>query len=70
MLVLSRRLGETIVIDGNIHLTVIAVKGAQVRIAVEAPPAIRIDRKEVHDSRTQRDNSCPSALETDRAAHG
>lgn len=48
MLVLSRRVGETIVIDGRIRVVVTAVKGNQVRLGIEAPPEVRIDRSEVH----------------------
>jgi carbon storage regulator len=48
MLVLTRRIGEEIVIDGNIRVTVTSVKGDKVRIGVSAPPNIRVDRAEVH----------------------
>jgi carbon storage regulator len=51
MLVLARRLGEQIVIDGNIVLTVVEVKGEQVRLGIKAPPSVTVDRKEVHDRR-------------------
>ena len=63
MLILSRRPGEEIVIDGNIRLTIIAVKGSQVRIGIRAPPQIRVDRKEVHDGRTEQDFAPPSTSE-------
>ena len=63
MLVLWRRPGEEIVIDGNIRLKIIAVKGSQVRIGIRAPPQIRVDRKEVHDGRTEQDLVPPSTLE-------
>jgi carbon storage regulator len=47
MLVLSRKLNETIVIDDNIRITVIGVKGAQVRLGIEAPEEIGIYREEL-----------------------
>jgi carbon storage regulator len=53
MLVLTRRIGDEIVIDGNIHVKVVAVKGDKVRIGVEAPPFIQVDRKEVHERRAE-----------------
>ena len=53
MLVLARRTGEQIVIDGNIRLTVIAVKGNHVRLGISAPPEVPVDRKEIHDCRTE-----------------
>jgi len=53
MLVLSRRIGEQIVIDGNIYLTVVAVQGNKVRLGVSAPPTIRVDRQEVNQRRRE-----------------
>jgi carbon storage regulator len=52
MLVLTRRLGEEIVIDGNIRVNIVAVNGDRVRIGIEAPATVTVDRKEVHERRT------------------
>ena len=49
MLVLSRRPGEEIVIDGDIKVTIVSVKGDRVRIGVSAPATVSVDRAEVHD---------------------
>ncbi|HTU22692.1 MAG TPA: carbon storage regulator [Gemmataceae bacterium] len=51
MLVLTRRIGETIVIDGVISVTVVAIHGDKSRLGVSAPPAIRVDRSEIHERR-------------------
>jgi carbon storage regulator len=51
MLVLTRRLGETVVIAGNIQVTVVAVQGNTVRLGITAPPAVAVDRHEVHERR-------------------
>lgn len=48
MLILSRKIGEQIVIDGHIVVTVSAIKGNQVRIGITAPRGIRVDRAEIH----------------------
>ena len=48
MLVLTRKIGEEIIIDGSIRVTVTSVKGDRVRIGISAPPDVRIDREEVH----------------------
>jgi carbon storage regulator len=48
MLVLTRKVGEEIVIDGSIRITVTAIKGGQVRIGITAPPEVRVNREEVH----------------------
>jgi carbon storage regulator CsrA len=47
-LVLSRRVGETIVIGDDITVTVAAINGQQIRFAINAPPDVVIDREEVH----------------------
>ncbi len=47
MLVLSRKLNEAIVIDGNIRVTVVGIKGNQVRLGIEAPSHIGIYREEL-----------------------
>jgi carbon storage regulator len=48
MLVLTRREGETIVIGDDIRITVNDVHGDRVRLGVQAPKTILIDRAEVH----------------------
>jgi carbon storage regulator len=53
MLVLTRNIGEKIIIDGNIEVTVVAVKGNKVRIGIEAPDYVRVDRQEVHERRAE-----------------
>lgn len=55
MLVLTRRPGEEIVIDGRIRLTVVSVKGDRIRIGFEAPPSVVVDRQEIHERRQRSD---------------
>jgi carbon storage regulator len=47
MLVLRRRIGERIVIDGRIEVTVLRVRGGKVRLGVAAPRSVRVLRQEV-----------------------
>ena len=49
MLALSRKVGETIVIDNNIEIVVLDVKGEQVKIGINAPKTVPIYRKEIYD---------------------
>lgn len=49
MLILTRKAGETIVINDNIRVTVLQVNGGQVRIGIEAPPEIAVHRSEIHE---------------------
>jgi carbon storage regulator len=51
MLVLSRRVGEEIIINDSIRVTIVAVKGDRVRIGIEAPRDVTVDRAEVHARR-------------------
>jgi carbon storage regulator len=62
MLVLSRRVGEEIVIHGNVRLSIIAVKGDRVRVGIAAPPSVTVDRKEIHDRRAELTSDALSAL--------
>ena len=50
MLVLSRKVGESIEIAGGIRVTVSEVKGGRVRLSIQAPPEVRVLRKEIADS--------------------
>ena len=47
MLVLTRKIGEEIVIDGNIRVAVTAIRGNQVRLGITAPREVRVNREEV-----------------------
>lgn len=49
MLVLTRKLGETIIINNNIEITILAAKGGCVRVGVEAPKNIPVHRKEIFE---------------------
>ncbi len=72
MLILTRRVGETVMIGNEVTVTVLGVKGNQVRIGVNAPKDVavhreeiyeRIKREEDHDSRS----SAPAAKIVDDA---
>jgi carbon storage regulator len=61
MLVLTRRAGEEIVIDGNIRITVAEVQGNRVRLGIVAPPDVAVDRSEIHQRRAKGSNLVLSA---------
>lgn len=55
MLILSRKPGETVVIDGNIRVKVVRLEGDVVKIGIEAPAEVSIHRQEIYDE-IQRSN--------------
>lgn len=56
MLILTRRVGETVMIGHDITVTILGVKGNQVRIGVKAPKEVAVHREEVY-KRIQRELS-------------
>ncbi len=48
MLVLTRKIGETLIIKNDIIITILGIKGNQIRIGIEAPKNISIYRKEIY----------------------
>jgi carbon storage regulator len=64
MLILSRKSGESIVIDGRIHLKIVRVEGDVVKVGIEAPSDVPVHRQEVYDE-IQRNNK--QALTTQKA---
>ena len=49
MLVLSRRVGEEIVIDDTMRVVILGVQGGRIRLGLSAPPHISIQRSEIRD---------------------
>lgn len=48
MLILTRRVGETLIIDGNVNVTILGIRGNQVRVGVDAPKSIAVHREEIY----------------------
>jgi len=72
MLILTRRVGETVMIGDEVTVTVLGVKGNQVRIGVNAPKTVAVHREEIFE-RIKREGDADQAAEpssSSRAAIG
>jgi carbon storage regulator len=65
MLILTRRVGETVMIGNDVTVTVLGVKGNQVRIGVNAPKDIAVHREEIYDRiKREEEGEAPSSRPT------
>ena len=65
MLVLTRKLGESVAIDDHIKIVVVQIKGKQVRVGIKAPKEAKIHREEVYKAIQDQNQE---ALESDMSA--
>lgn len=65
MLVLSRRSNESIVINGDVIVTVLEIRGDQVRLGIRAPRSVTVHREEVHAEIQRANESAASVQSTD-----
>lgn len=57
MLVLSRKKNESIVINNNITVTVVEIRGDKVRLGIQAPKEIPVHRREIYDAIQAQENA-------------
>ncbi|MCA9742162.1 carbon storage regulator CsrA [candidate division KSB1 bacterium] len=67
MLVLTRRLGETIVIGDDIVIKIVDIHGKQIRVGIEAPSEISVYRGEIYDRIMQENKAAAEAIAKDGA---
>ena len=68
MLILTRRAGETVMIGSDITITVLGVKGNQVRIGINAPRDVAVHREEIYERIKNEENAKNAATGTDSGA--
>ncbi len=64
MLILTRRAGETVMVGSDITITVLGVKGNQVRIGINAPKDVAVHREEIYE-RIQSEQAAAGSADKD-----
>jgi carbon storage regulator len=67
MLILTRRVGETVMIGDDVTITVLGVKGNQVRVGINAPKHVAVHREEIYE-RIKREQQGAEVSEQPKAA--
>lgn len=64
MLVMSRKKGESIIINNDITIVVVEIRGDKVRLGIEAPHEVPVHRREVYDAIRRFASAAPEAVES------
>lgn len=70
MLILTRRVGETVMIGDNVCITVLDIKGSQVRLGVKAPKNVAVHREEIFERIKREDDEKAAPIPVQAAARG
>ena len=68
MLILTRRVGETVMIGNDVTVTVLGVKGNQVRIGINAPKNVAVHREEIYERIRREQGSEPNGQQPHSSA--
>lgn len=70
MLILTRRVGESLMIGDEINVTVLGIRGNQVRIGVNAPKEVAVHREEIYERIKQEQTGADAAPESESGPEG
>lgn len=65
MLILTRKIGESIIIGDNIAVTILGVKGGQIKVGVNAPREVSVHREEIYEKIKEESNSDGAETDSD-----
>jgi carbon storage regulator len=65
MLILTRRIGETVIIGNDVDVTVLGVKGNQVRLGVKAPREVTVHREEIYERICRQNGTAGNGIDDD-----
>ena len=69
MLILTRRVGETVMIGDEVTITVLGVKGNQVRVGINAPKHVAVHREEIYERIKREQHPTEDLTETAKTAN-
>ena len=67
MLILTRRISESVIIGDDVKITVLGVKGNQVRLGIDAPKHVSVHREEIYDRIQKEKHTDKSETPTDHS---
>jgi carbon storage regulator len=69
MLILTRRVGETVMIGNDVTVTILGVKGNQVRVGINAPKNVAVHREEIYERIKREQGDPPSGSQAHSAEY-